>query len=170
MSDMTAPRMEIDPLRLDREWQMHPQEYYNWAKAAADAAAAYEQAKSALEVVRAEVDSDVRQDPAAYGLVKTTEDAIKAAIASHGAYTAARQKMLKALHEKDLAEAVVDALDHRRRALDALTQLYIRDYYSQDGPKPVPNETREEYETRAVRSRGRDRLARQALGEDDADG
>lgn len=158
-NDQEQPRMQIDQYHLDREWRDHPQQFYNWAMAAARAEAAYEQAKTSLDIVWAEVDADVRSSPDDYGIQKVTEVAIDAAIKTHGGYTTAKKRMLEAKNKMNEAEVVVKALEHRRKALDALTQLYVRDYYSEDGPRPAATEAREDWEKRAVRNRGRERMA-----------
>ena len=162
-------RMEIDENNLDREWREHPQVFYNWARKAADASAAFEEAKVALEVAKAEIGQEVRENPQLYNMERTTEGGIKTAVELHPEVRLAQKVLIKARHERDLHDAAVTALEHRKRALTKLADLWAQDYYSDNGPKPKPGEDREDWEKRAVRNRGRRRREAVEDGEPDDD-
>lgn len=120
----------LDEYALDTEWVRQPALYFEYAKKLADARAELEQARSARDVVSAEIDRDIRDDPAKFGLQKITESAVEKAIILHSRYDQANQRVMKCKHEMDLIQAAVDALEHRKKALESLVYLQGQNYFS----------------------------------------
>jgi len=123
-------RLDIDRLKLDEEWLDQPRQMYEWSKRVADAQMSLDEARSHLDVTRAELDREVRSNPGDYGLVKVTEGSISAAIEEDPRCMKANSAVRKARHAVDVAKAAVAALEHRKRALTQLVELFVRDYYS----------------------------------------
>jgi DNA repair ATPase RecN len=140
----------IDPNALDREWIAQPALYHEYATKLADAKRAAEQAKTAVDVVWATVETAVRETPAKYGIEKVTEAAVKAAVSTHRKYAAAIQAAIDAKHAVDILQAAVNTLDHRKRALENLVDLRLADYFSEPRNKP-----RGDKEKAATRRAGR---------------
>lgn len=121
----------IDKDRLDEEWVNQPLLYYKYAMKLADAREDFERAKARKDVVEAELDAAIRRDPPAFGLEKITEDALKKAIIRQRRYTEAQEELIKARHSMDVLEVKVNTLDHKKRGLEKLVDLWAREYFSE---------------------------------------
>ena len=140
----------VDKNRLDEEWVRHIPLYHSHADQLADAREALERAKAAEEVsdddrkyIAAQLDLAVRKDPMAYGLEcadgkKPTEGAIGNAVTVSKRYRKAQQAcydardvVIKAKHKTDLLESAVKTLDHRKKAIEDLVTLRLKDYFSE---------------------------------------
>lgn len=128
---MREPRLEIDPLALDVELQEHPSQYGYWADTAAKAQRKVDEAKVDLESTRSKIDREIRLNPEDYGLEKVTDRAVGAAVDGQPECKAAQKKLIDAKFESNLANGRVNALEHRKRALSLLVELWIREYYSE---------------------------------------
>ena len=130
---------DLDPHRLDEEWCRQPKMYHEQAVALADARKEHEQSKTERDLVAAEVDKDVRLHPSKYGLEKLTEEPIKKAVLMSKEYRKADTNVIEARHSMDIIQADLDTLDHRKKALENLVQLFLADYFSSPRtPKNVP--------------------------------
>src|SRR5690606_19360446 len=76
-------------------------------------------------------DKDIRSDPESFQLEKVTEKAVEATVPLHPKVAKARQSLIEAKHGADVLQAAVNALEHRKRALESLVQLYGMEYYSE---------------------------------------
>ncbi len=149
--------LEVDRLRLDDEWVKHPKQYYVWAEKAADAQYVYDQAKAELELTKAELDQEIRNNPGTYGLPeKVTEVRLANTIILQNEYQVVLKHLNTKKHELDIAHAAVNTLEQRKRQLTVLVELWIRDYYSE---ATIHGKTKEgkDFEKKTVRSRGRKR-------------
>ena len=128
----------INQGRLDEEWLGQPKAFYRYALRLADAKADLERAKADRDVTAAEVDQEIRANPAAFGLGdKQTEAAIKNAGAVEVRIIKANKAIIKAKHEVDILQAAVDAMDHRKKALENLVHLFGMNYFAE--PKAPKN-------------------------------
>ncbi len=144
MATIDELRLEIDELRLPEEWIDQPRLFYRWSVAKADADRAHAEARSRLDVVKAELDAEVRTNPEAFEITgKATIDAINNTVAAQPKYRRAAQAIIEAKHAADIAGAAVAALDHRKRALQALVDLHGQEFYAQ--PR-APRGTRDDVE------------------------
>lgn len=127
MSDL---RLEIDPLRLDQELIGQASQFYLWSHKTADAQMRYDGAKSALSLLTAQLGLEIRRKPESAGLTgKPTNDVVDAVVFSRPEYIEAQQVVDKARHDLGLYKSAVDALEHRKRALTLLVDLWTREYY-----------------------------------------
>ena len=123
-------RLEIDPLRLEEEWQQHPSQYGYWAEKAVDAQDLMDRAKANLEKTTSTVDCELRNNPDDYGIKKATEAEVRAALSRQPEYTKAQEAYLIAKKTYSLTQAALASLEHRKRALSMLVELFVKDYYS----------------------------------------
>ena len=157
---MSELNLSIDPLKLDQEWVRHPGHYGIWAAKVVEAQEAYDIAKSKFDLVKSQLDTGIRTDPSAYGLAKMTEGAISSAIPSQPEYQAAEKAVIIAKKQLGLCNAVINSLEHKKRALTLLVELFIHDYYAEKHTTARPQAMSDE-EKRAVRNRGRKRREEQ---------
>lgn len=130
----------IDEFALDREWLNQPQLFMQFALELADAKHVFAERKARVDVVKAELELAIRQSPEAYKIAKVTEATILATILTQDAYSKAVRLMNKARHKVDVLQAVVDALDHRKRTLENLVTLHMANYFSKPTEKKKSKE------------------------------
>ena len=142
MSTRDTSLVEIDKDRLDTEWAGQAGLFYDHAMQLAEAKLNQASAKTNVDLVEADLSLKIRSNPDQYGLGKVTEAAIKDTVTTHPAYAKAVAEGYEARYETDVLQAAVDALEHRKRALESLVQLHGMSYFSQ--PKERKAVTRED--------------------------
>lgn len=155
----TEFNLSIDQNRLDDEWLAQPKLYFQYAAELADARRDLDFAKNSLEVVKAELYQSIMSSPDAYGLAKTTENAINSALPTQDGYQDAQAVVVKAKHRVAVLDAVVGALDHRKKALEHLVSLFLSNYYSKPKASDGTKDRMDEVERDDVRRRGRRKRA-----------
>ncbi len=143
---------DLDKDRLDEEWVEQPKLYHQQAEKLADARAEWERAKAERDVVTAEIDQDVRSNPAKYGMEKITEGAVEKKIVLQSRFSKANEKVIQAKHAVDVIQAMIDALDHRKKALESLVQLHLANYFSSPKIRGDAGKEMVEVERRETRS------------------
>ena len=136
--------LKIDKYNLDREWMRQPMLYMKWAEAWAQAVLERDRAKEQLEVVKAELDSAIRQAPAEFGIVgKPTESAISNAITKHSQYRRAYSNYVEATKAANVLAGAKEAMAHKKKALEGITELMVAGYYAEPN---IPKEVRQKVE------------------------
>jgi len=144
----------IDPMALDKEWLNQPNLYYTWAIKAADAGRKTDEAKAALELERAMLTRLITANPAEFGLLKSTDSVVSAAVLEQAEYKAALRGFNKAKHFQDVCNVVLKTLDHRKRALENLVELHGMNYFSAPTARGDAGEAMRTAEKRATRRAG----------------
>lgn len=123
--------LSVDPHKLKDEWVRHVPMVFTWHKRLASAQSDLDVSKSNLDLKQAEVAGEIRDEPADYGIDgRVTNDAIEAALLQQPEIKAAIKAVNDCKAKVNKAQAAVSALVDRKKQLDMLTQLWIRDYYS----------------------------------------
>lgn len=122
---------EIDTERLDQEWVDQPKMYNKYALKSADADDKVTRAKAELDVVEAEVALLIRKKPEKYGLIKGTDKEINSAVTVHKRYREAQDALHEVIHTADIFRGKLRSLEHRKRALEKLTELRLANYFSE---------------------------------------
>lgn len=133
--------IRIDENALDVEWLQQASLTFHYSKNAAFQRKQLDLVKENLNVVRAELDREIRNDPEAFDIAKVTEAALTAAIISHKRYKEANNAYLEAKYEADIADAAVRALQDKRSALENLVKLHAAQYFA--GPSMPRDISRE---------------------------
>lgn len=136
-------RLEVDEHNLLEEWQGQAAMMLDYTIRLADARQEEDEAKAALSVVVAELDANIREAPEDYGLQKATETSVTNAIPGCEEHQAAVAALNGARHAVRVLQGAVDALDHRKRTLQGMTDLWLRQYYSDPKSPSQPEEIRE---------------------------
>lgn len=151
MSDFSY--FDLDETQLDKAWLDQARHFLEASLAVADRRADCDRAKALIDSVTAEVCLEIRKSPDEFDLDKATDKGVEAAATCNVRVKKAQEKYIVAKHALDRAVAVVNALEHRKRALENLVSLFGMNYYAD--PKARTKEDREEMERRAtVRNRG----------------
>lgn len=129
--DGPEPRpFDLDLNRLDEEWVRQPRRYFVEAVKLADARRDLEMAKAAADVTAAEIDQDVRASPATFGLEKITEPAVERTVSLQKRMIEAKHRIISARHFVYVQQAMVDALDQKKHALQDAVKLQLANYFS----------------------------------------
>jgi len=90
--------------------------------------------KDHLEFVRADIRNKIRANPASYGLLKPTVDAVEDACQVNTEYRAALTDSSDAQHLADAGFVMLEAAGQRKSTLRDVVSLFIHQYYmsSQD--------------------------------------
>lgn len=153
--------MRIDETALDIEWLEQSGLMMRYARNAASARMELDRAKEALELVKAELDKEIRMNPESFDIEKITDKVVENTIPMQKAYIEANDTFIKAKFDLDIAQAAVRAIEARKDALENLVRLYGQQYFA--GPKMPRDITweREEKEKRlnaAIAGKTRRRL------------
>ncbi len=132
---------DLDDKKLDEEWNRQSRLYYKWGIKLADARAEVERAKASRDLVYAELNKDIRSDPVKYDLPKTTESLVESIILIQDKYKLVLEKYISVKHKMDVLTVTVEALDHRKKALENLVRLFEMNYFSEPkGPRGLREE------------------------------
>jgi len=148
---------QIDKNNLGKEWLRQPLLYLKYAQAAADARRDVDECKNALEVTRAELSLKVRKDPEKFGILKATEAGYTSAIEMSKDVKNAQDDHIVARHDYEILLAAVGAMDHRKKALENYTSLYLSGYFSDPKAKEGESEAVSDMRKQEIRRRGKQR-------------
>lgn len=149
--------LNIDPNALDSEWIRQPNLYFQWSAKLAEAQSDRDQAKGEIDLVYSELDRKIRENPDTFGITKVTEHAIKACIPGRKRYKQALAKYNELRDRANVYQALVNALDHKKKALESLVHLHGQNYFSAPRPPKGTHEMVDEMEKQAIRRRGKKR-------------
>lgn len=122
--------LKINLDNLHQEWLKQPVLYMQYAEAAALASRAKDETKNKLEVVRAKIDLEIRNDPNKFDLAKITETAINNVILLQSKYQEILEEYHQAKYECDIMIAAIRAFDQRKSALENEVKLWAGAYFS----------------------------------------
>ena len=144
MSDDYKKDIKIDLATLDTDWVEHAELQIEWGEKWANAVAKKDRAKENLDVVKAEIDTQIREQYRAKQ--KPTETAIASMVTTSEAYRSAYKDVIDTNEEVNILQVAKTAFEQaRKKALEGLTQLWIAGYYST--PK-IPEEAGKEVKER----------------------
>jgi hypothetical protein len=122
--------LEIDQYALDKNCSEQPLIMFAYGKGLSRILAKYKAAEESLELLCAELDKDIRNNPNQYGIKKVAEAAIMAAVQSSRSYVKAKIKLGILRYEKDIMFNAVKAIEQRKDMLSELGRLYAREYFA----------------------------------------
>jgi hypothetical protein len=122
--------IRIDPSALDVEWLGQAELMIKYTRNAAQARMELDQAKQALDIIRAGLDKDIRELPKQYGIEKVTDKAVESTIITLTEYQEAFQEYLDTKYEADMAQGSVQAFQQRKDALQELVRLHGQSYFA----------------------------------------
>ena len=147
--------LKIDKFRLDDMWENHPSVFADIYEREVEAQFERDRAKEKLDLIRAELDQSIRADFAKSN-EKITESSIANKILLHKDYQEANSKFLESVKTAKHIAVGREAFEHRKKALEKLTDLFLSNYWS---VPYIKGEARREIDC------GNSDLARKALQE-----
>lgn len=151
--DLPLDVFELNPLKLDKHFLEQPKLVITYGIQLAEARDAMDRARSLLDVTRAEAEKEIQADPQKFDVTKTTVDAIKSAVERHEDVQMCVERLQRRKHDVDILQAMVNALEHRKRSLEGLVQLHGQQYFASPQSTPEFRKTVEEQNKAAVRRR-----------------
>lgn len=152
--------IEIDPDHLDLEWLDHSSRMLRYCTYAAETNKEMDLAKVRLDVIKAQLDQQVRSNPDQYNLGmggRLTEASIQAAVITDPEYMLVSQDYIDKKFEHEVAVGVVKSFEHRKSSLENLVRLHGQSYFA--GPA-VPHNLAEERTLRRREVNARVRITR----------
>ena len=128
MSDNYSEDLKIDFAQLDLNWRDQAANYMHWSNKWVAAVSERDRAKENLDVIRAEVDREIRE---AYSGKKSTEAAISALVSTNTRYRKASDQLIDLNEKVNIFVSTKAAFEHRKKALEGLTQLWVNGYWSE---------------------------------------
>ncbi len=125
--------IKIDENALDLEWKDQAELFMKYALHLANTQKELDSFKQELDIMRAEIDKSIRENPEKYGIEKVTEGAIQSAILTDKGFIQANKDYLNVKFENDMAKNAVQAFNQRKEALENLVKLHGQQYFA--GPK-----------------------------------
>jgi len=133
--------LKIDEESLDIECLDQASLFMKYAKHYAEARRTLDEVKQNLDIVRSDIDKQIREDPEKFGIVKVTEGSIQSALLTEATYNIEYKKYLDAKYEADMASNAVQAMNIRKEMLEGLMRLHGQQYFA--GPR-IPRDLSEE--------------------------
>jgi len=146
---------EIDKDNLDKECVNLPSDYRRFAFLAAESKRDVQEAKAYADVVSARLGLQIRKNPAKYDIEKLTESIVSATILVQEEQVEATKALIKVQHRYEMTQAVVWAMEHKKRALTLLVELHGLGYFSDVKMSSKGKEAVEEMTKKQVRTRRR---------------
>jgi hypothetical protein len=137
--------IRIEETALDVEWLEQPGLMLRYSRHAANCRIEVDKAKEAFDLVKAELDKEIRSFPDRFGIEKITDKVVESTLPMQLDYKEASERLINAKFELDVAQGAVKAIDARKDALENLGRLLGLQYFA--GPK-IPRDLAEEKEAR----------------------
>jgi len=136
----------IDKFQLEEEWQKQPYLFEKWSTRYAEAVDEKDRLKLKIEVVKADIENDIRNDPKKFGLGdKPTVNAIAAVVTTNEDVVTLTGAYLDAVKNSNILQGVKEAMNHRKSALENLVKLFLNSYYTKpDAPAEFVQKIEEE--------------------------
>lgn len=149
--------LSVDELSLDKDWSIQARLAKKWHLKLAQARDKLDTAKDQLEYIKSKLTVDIREDPASFGLRKATDKSIEAATVIHDRFQSAKEEVRQAKKEVGEIEAVTTAIEHKKKALEKMVDLWTMGYFSEPRASSNSRETLTDLEMRRLSTRGRKR-------------
>jgi len=135
--------IKIDDSCLDIECLDQAALFLKYAKHQAQTEKEKDEAKEKLDLTKAELDKEIRSDPAKFELEKVTDKVVENTIILQSEYKKATEEYLQAKFEWQTSKGAVESFNHRKDMLEALIKLHGQSYFA--GPR-VPRDLSKERE------------------------
>lgn len=149
--------MEIDESALDVEWLQQPRLMHKYAAKVADTKRNMDLAKERLDIIKAELDKEIRTDPDKFDIAKITEAVVGNTIVLSPEYQEASNEFIEAKYNFEMSVAAVRSIDQKKTALESLVKLHGQQYFA--GPS-VPRDLSKEVQNKELQKQSNTKVAR----------
>jgi len=129
--------LSIDKYKLDEELIIHGDLFMKWSERYADAIEERDKSKENIDIVRAGIDKDIRDNYENYDFdKKPTESAISNTIITQKKYREAINEHSKNIHSLNIITSAREAMGQfKMKRLDKLVDLWLAGYWADVSPK-----------------------------------
>jgi len=124
--------LRINKSDLDEEWKGQPRLYYKYSEQLANAIHRRDRKKAELDLKRAEITYDIRNNPDSYEMDKTTDSAVTNKVIEQTDFQIALLALNDAERDVNILQGAVWAAQHKKVSLESLTRLFLANYYAED--------------------------------------
>ena len=123
--------LKIDKNALDEEWLRQPSLFAFYSEQAIEAEDERDRVNEKMTLIEAQLGSAIRKNPHEFGIHdKVTEGAIKEIIIQHPTKIEVTSAHLDAVKKAKILSVAKIAFDHKKKALEKLTDLFLQNYWS----------------------------------------
>ena len=125
--------IKLDKTNLDEVALRLPTLYDEWGTQWVNATRERDKIKERLSVVRAQADEEIRKSPKDFGWdsdKSPTEAWVAQQIILHDKVKEANEELIEAQYEVNMMSVAKETIEHTRRALEILTDLWKGSYFS----------------------------------------
>lgn len=126
MDNLHQDDLAIDTDDLIEEWRKQAGLVYGTGEIVAFARDALRRSETELDLVKAEVSSEIRSAPELFGIEKVTEGAIKEKVLTDERYSKKEHRYNRIRYFVDLLDARMTALENKKKALEKIADLTMR--------------------------------------------
>jgi len=155
-----AELFDLDENNLVRHWLDQSKLVWKYGQELADAKRRVDWAKAKADVINAETSAAITKNPEQHGLTKTTVNAIAAAVALSPKVIEANKAIIRHKHRVDILQAMMVALDNRKRALEGLVSLHGQQYFAKPQADATGQEVLQKEAKHLVRQKHRQRRSK----------
>ena len=168
LMDQLRQRARINRTQLELECSEQPHWFYQAGRLKAEAKAEASRCKVARDWTRANVETDIRKNPEAHGLVKVTEASVQAAVTLDGRTQQAETDLIEAERVFHDLTALRDAWEQRRSMLSDEVDMRIQESFG--SPVGSPQQGRMSPQQQADRLSAVHRLRERAAEQEASQG
>lgn len=128
MSDNYRKDLQIDQGNLDIEWKKQAALFGEWGGKSVEASYQKDRKKEQLDLIKAKLDTEYRKK---LKNDKPKEAEILSNVLQDKRYIEVSEQYLVACKMAKILEIATRSFEHRKRALEYLTKLFLRNYYAE---------------------------------------
>lgn len=144
--------LRIDENALDVECLEQPSLLMRYVRIAAKAEKEVSRLKEELGVVAAEIDRDIRLNPASFEITgRVTEDVVKHTMVLQPEYKKVTAELIEAKYEHSMARGAIEAIQERKDMLQELIRLHGQQYFAGPSiPRDLGYEAKQRHRTQTA--------------------
>jgi len=147
--------ISIDETALDIEWLRQPKLMLKYTNLVSDKRKDMDLLKENLDVLKADLDRQIRAHPEDFKVEKITEAVVQNTILTLDEYQEANEEYLNAKYEYDMGLNAVKALEQKKSSLENEVKLFLAGYFA--GPK-APRDLSKEWEQKQRQEQSNDKV------------
>jgi hypothetical protein len=127
--------VKIDFHNLHENWQTQADLLMEYSDASAEMTLRLDKIKERMGIREAELDSYIRTNPSQYGIDRITDSAIKAQVIADEECREYREQIIDLTFELNIIKGAIKSHEKRSKALEWISQLWIKNYFAIKGPQ-----------------------------------
>jgi len=155
-----TPDFSLTSFNIDEQWYKLPTEFDEWLSFYAEINNKVDELKKQLEEKDAELDLYFREQWDSLFAIKMTETAISKEIIDNKSRKDISERLLSAKKKQNNVKSIVSKLDHKEKALEYLSKLYLGNYFVKTGENEATKEIADGASKKEMNQKTKDTLKR----------